>query len=1223
MQKKISLIIIFFIALHNLFGQLEKKEPYNQGTTTSYINYTQNNGQWQDNVLYQADFRGGRLFLENTAFTFLFYPADGLSRLHPHQRTLNENDSILNFNSLRMEFVGANVNATITPSEKNENYSNYFLGNDKKKWKSKVPIYKTVFYKNIYPNISVKTFSRTNNVRYDFIVHPNGNTSDINLKFSGQDKLSIRNGKLIISTSVGEIEQEEPFAYQLENGIEKKINCHYKLSNNNLEIIVSEKYNKNLELIIDPTLVFATYTGSTSDNWGMTATYDNFGNAYTGGICFGQGYPTTAGAFQINFAAQNMNLFSPFDIVLTKFNATGSALIFSTYLGGNDLESPQSIICDNNNNLVLLGRSYSSNFPITANAYDVSLNGTVDITVTKFNATGTALLGSTFVGGSGDDGVNVSPIETVLGSLKFNYADDGRGDVLVDNNDNIYVASCTQSINFPTTPSCLQNTNAGMQDGILFKMNPNLTSMIFSTYLGGSQNDAAYNIALGSGNTLYVTGGTESSNFTSTPGSLHTLYMGAIDGFVSHISATGNAILQSSFIGTSSYDQSFFVQTDKFGNIYLYGQCSGNYPITPGVYSNGNSGQFIHELDSTLSFTIFSTEFGAGRGTPDIVPSAFLVDNCQNIYISGWGSILYGYNNLFSSTLGMPISPGAFMITTDANDFYFLVLDKGAISLLYATFFGGTTSLEHVDGGTSRFDKTGIIYQAICESCGGYSDMPTSPTAWSTTNNSFNCNNSLVKFQFDMLSTIAQASTNPTLAYGCAPLTITFLNNSLNALYYKWKFGDGDSSIAYSPTHIYSSPGNYTASLIAFDSASCNFADTIYMLITVSNLQLNAIPEIKICQGDSAQLMVTGNTAGLNFSWSPANSLSNASSQNPIAFTNASTLYVVTASDSFCTAKDSTLVLISVNQTQINIDSSILCIEDTIHMVANSINSSYLWSNGINTFNNNVTTAGWYTLTTTDSIGCVGIDSILVQNFTHVPIVSFDTILCRGVAVQLQTTNGPYIYQWLPINSLNNNSIYNPTALPFSTTIYTVTVMNGPCITTSTDTVTILSPAILNVTPAYSLILPGESVTFNAITNYVCNWSPTYALSCTICNTSVSSTDTNMVYYISITNEAGCVTIDTVEINMIPSLYIPNTFTPNGDGINEIFRPVCFGYKELEIYIYDRWGAEIYYYNTFDGGWDGTYKGKKVEIDVYVWKLFAKDYLNNAINKIGHVTVLR
>ncbi|HXU26321.1 MAG TPA: SBBP repeat-containing protein, partial [Bacteroidia bacterium] len=690
MVRRHYILLVLFIYLA-LLAKASNDAP-------SYLNYIKNKGQWKDNVLYQADFRGGRLFLEKNAFTYLFYPQEGLTQLHPHKKTEANGRSAsaitLNFHAVRMEFIGS---ATANTAQLNTKpfYHNYYLGNDAKKWASKVPIGDGVAYTDLYNGISLKAFSTGNNFRYDFIVNPSSDASLIKMKFTGQDNLDIRDGKLIIGTHVGDISQEAPYAYQEIDGREVKVNCKYVLRDNIVSIEVAANYNHNKPLIIDPTLVFATFSGSLADNWGMSASYDNQGSGYTAGICFDVGYPLTAGAFQQTFAGgAPIPNYIGFDIVTSKFDATGANLLFSTYLGGSDNDEPESIIVDNGNNLLILGRSYSGNYPITPGAYDGTLNGGADIIVTKFNSTGTALIASTFVGGNADDGVNFSGTEGPLGSTKYNYADDGRGDIILDNSNNVYIASCTQSTNFPVTAGCAQHSSGGMQDGCVLKLDANLSSLLWSTYLGGSVNDAAYNLAVDNNGSAFVTGGTESSNFPVTAGALHSSYMGNIDGFLTHVSSGGNAFLQSTYIGTSGYDQSYFVQLDNVNNVYIYGQTSGNYPITAGVYSNPNSGQFIHAFNPTLSSTIFSTEFGTGQGAPDIVPSAFLVDKCSNIYISGWGGDLGGSNNSISTTNGLPVTPNAYQPITDGQDFYFMVLQPNASTLWYATYFGGDIGSE-------------------------------------------------------------------------------------------------------------------------------------------------------------------------------------------------------------------------------------------------------------------------------------------------------------------------------------------------------------------------------------------------------------------------------------------------------------------------------------------------------------------------------------------------
>jgi gliding motility-associated-like protein len=1423
------------------------------------LQFIRNNGQWNEKVLYQSDFRGGRLFLESTAFTYLFYPAKGFSSLHPHEGGKNEPEQkAFQFHAVKMEFAGC-ASARVLGDNKKEHYYNYFIGNDAARWAAAVPAYENVLYKDLYPGITVRTLSELNNFRYDLIVAPNADPSVIKLKFTGQERLSVKNGHLYLKTSVGEILQQAPFAYQEVNGEKREVPCAYALHNNIVSFSLGN-YDPSRELVIDPTLVFSTFTGSTADNWGMSATYDAAGNGYTSGITFGMGYPITTGAFQGNYAGGVVNStysYGGFDITVSKFNATGTSLLYSTYLGGSDNEAPQSIVVDNAGNLVVMGRSYSSNYPVTAGAYDVTLNGlnTSDIVVTKFNANGTALLASTFVGGTQDDGVSISAVETFLGSLKYNYADDGRSDVIVDAANNVYVASCTISNNFPVTAGCIQSNNAGMQDACVFKLNAGLTSLLFSTYLGGAQNDAAYNIALDATNNIYVTGGTESANFPTTAGSFKPAYSGAIDGFITHLNNAGTAILQSTYVGTPAYDQSYFIQLDKFGKVYVYGQSAGAYPVTGSVYANANSGQFIHCFDPALATTQFSTVFGTSKGTPDIAPSAFLVDNCENIYISGWGGTLFGYNVATSTTYNLPVTGGAFQTTTDGSDFYFLILQKNASSLLYATYMGGSFSLEHVDGGTSRFDKTGVVYQAICEGCGGYSDLPTTPGAWSSTNNSFNCNNALVKFRFDLVITLAQFTISPNISVGCAPLALTFQNSSTNAVSYTWDFGDGGTSALANPAHTYTTPGTYTVMMIATDTTTCNLHDTAYAVVRVTpNPTVTVSPAGPLCIGQSVQLNATSSTA-ITYSWTPGTGLSNVNIPNPIASPTVSTQYIVTVADSFCTAKDTVNIAVFPNTIPVITGATSLCSGDSVYLGTTAPFTSYQWSTGQSTPGTWVYTTGIYTLSTLDANGCLGSDTIKINvlpspvasysinsatgcapflaqfsstgsgansfswdfgdgtgsstvspshtytlagtysvtfivtdtancnnpdtayatitvnptptlsiappppycigdtvqlsavsstaiSYTWIPAgglsnntipnpyasptvttiytlnvsngactksdtvtvkvfpknvttISATSQLCAGDSVVL-TANGPgvswtwatgqtsqviviyaagsyvvntvdangckgdatidinvyypvsistrdtlicegwlapirvnvapagnYTYNWNPQTGLSNAYVANPIANPALSTQYTVAVANGPCVTTDTLNVDVLPLPKVTVTPRYSEIFYGESVTLTAVSNYPITWVPYDYLSCVNCYITTATPEKNMTYHAIAVNELGCQSMDTARIEIEPSFYVPNSFTPNGDVHNEFFKPIFGGYIAIDVWIYDRWGNEITHWTDLDGSWDGTFKGKPVQEDVYVYLIKATDFRKKVLSKSGTVTVIR
>ena len=307
-----------------------------------------------------------------------------------------------------------------------------------------------------------------------------------------------------------------------------------------------------------------------------------------------------------------------------------------------------------------------------------------------------------------------------------------------------------------------------------------------------------------------------------------------------------------------------------------------------------------------LDSLIWSTVFGTGSGRPNISPTAFVVDLCTKVYLSGWGGIV---NNV-GSTTGMlttlgpnPAPPtGFFQSTTDGNDFYLFVMEDDASAVNYASFFGGGQSPEHVDGGTSRFDKKGKIYQATCAGCGGRSDMPVKPPFGNgllpDSNNSTNCNLGVFKMDFQLPVVVADFEAED----GCPGDTIQFLNKSLEqgATVYKWYFGDGDSSSLKNPSHIYSTGGTYNVTLITADNSTCNLGDTLIRSIYISTINSFAISatadDDTIYKGQSTILHAIPNS-GFGFGWTPAGSLNNSQIPNPVATHDTTTTYTLTIAD--------------------------------------------------------------------------------------------------------------------------------------------------------------------------------------------------------------------------------------------------------------------------------------------------------------------------------------
>jgi len=477
-------------------------------------------------------------------------------------------------------------------------------------------------------------------MKYDLLLAPGADPSSILLSYEGVDKLSIKNGHLVVSTSVGESRELPPYAYQIIGGQKKEVACSYTLKGNQVSFSLKE-YDKNAALTIDPVLVFSTYTGSRSSNWGFSAAPGPDGSLYAGGIVFGASYPLSTGAFQSRFGGgTGQGNISGVDIGLTRFSPDGRTRVFSTYLGGSGDEFPHSIYVDPQGNPVILGRTTSSNFP-TKNNNKVGPLGGTDIFVTKLSSDGTILLGGILIGGAGLDGANMdAAISPGPKSLLYNYGDNARSEVILDKSNNVYVASSTSSSDFPMR-NASQASFGGGQDGVLMKFSPDLSTIFFSTYLGGSDDDAAFVLALNPlNNSIYVAGATKSVNLPGIKtGTIGPSLAGGVDGFVTVFSNNGSRGI-GSFLGTDATDIVYGIQFDQKGFPYIMGISLGSWPVRNAAYSNPGARQFISKLKPDLTDYVYSTVYGTAAIVPNISPVAFLVDRCENVYVSGWGGKL-------------------------------------------------------------------------------------------------------------------------------------------------------------------------------------------------------------------------------------------------------------------------------------------------------------------------------------------------------------------------------------------------------------------------------------------------------------------------------------------------------------------------------------------------------------------------------------------------------
>ena len=301
---------IFFILSFMWFYSVQSQNPF-----------IENKGQFPKNVISKINVPSGALFIEKAKFTYVFYNQEQLANSHSKESSQVK----INKHAYSVSSMNSNKEISFNLNGQSKFFENYFIGSEDR-WATEVRSYKTHLQKDIYPGVDLLLYVNKNQLKLELHITPNHNINSIKLKYEGLDKLQLIDGDLICKTSVNIIREHKPFAYQIINVVKIKVTCFYKLNKNIVSFSFPQGYNTKNELIIDPILEFSTYSGSTADNFGYTATYDNLGFLYSGSTVFGVGYPTTLGAFDTTFANTNGGT----DIAITKYDTSGTQRIYST-----------------------------------------------------------------------------------------------------------------------------------------------------------------------------------------------------------------------------------------------------------------------------------------------------------------------------------------------------------------------------------------------------------------------------------------------------------------------------------------------------------------------------------------------------------------------------------------------------------------------------------------------------------------------------------------------------------------------------------------------------------------------------------------------------------------------------------------------------------------------------------------------------------------------------
>jgi hypothetical protein len=639
---------------------------------------------------------------------------------------------------VRMRLAGSCPVLRIAPDDRLPGSANYFIGNDPGKWQSDVPRFGRVSYQDVYPGVKLAFHGTERQMEFDFIVAPGADARPIDLQFNGAQSIRTDDaGNLVIASAAGAVLLHKPVAYQKRDGTSGPISAGFVLEGNNRVGFELGAYDHSRELVIDPSvsyaystylggsleddgygiavdssgnayvtgrtssvdfpikggvgsntnqggfdvfvskiaadgssLLYSTYVGGGGDDSGNAIAVDALGDAFIAGGTASSDFPVTAGVFQPALGASATG-----NAFIFKLNPGGTALTYSTYLGGTISDEALGIAVDSSGNAYVAGKTTSSDFPVfpVASPLQPYITGSASSGfVSKLNSTGTALTFSTYIGGGSGDAADA---------------------IAIDSADNVYITGETFSSNFHVTTGAFQTTcgscASSFPDAFVTVINPAGNGYIYSTFLGGSGADGADAIAVDVADNAYITGFTESSDFP-LKGAIQSTYGQATDAFVTKLNSTGSALVYSTYLGGSGFDAGGGIAVDGAGNAYITGQTSStNFPAANATQSvfGGATDAFVTEINPAGSKFAFSTYLGGpanedGSG----LYGAIAVDNFgANIYVTGDTASLSGFP--LQSPLQGANAGGSF--------------DAFVVKYAQQTFSIGATTPAAVDAGSS------------------------------------------------------------------------------------------------------------------------------------------------------------------------------------------------------------------------------------------------------------------------------------------------------------------------------------------------------------------------------------------------------------------------------------------------------------------------------------------------------------------------------------------
>jgi hypothetical protein len=596
---------------------------------------------------------------------------------------------------VRLRLLGANIHAEPAGLHQLPGFFNYFIGNDPSRHAAHVPRFAEVRLSDVYPGIDFRYYFDGGQPRFDFIVQPGADPSQIRFSMEGAEAVYVKEGQtLAFRTRFGEAVLTKLYAYQGGHPVESRF-----LAEGSTYRIAVGAYDPTQPLIIDP-LVWSTFLGVRNTDEVYDIAVDASGCAYITGWTKSPDFPTTPGAYDPSYNG------GAWDAFVIKLSPDGRTLVYSTFLGGSNLDQGHAIVVDASGCAYITGVTKSPDFPTTPGAYDPSYNGGgEDAFVTKLSPGGDALVYSTFLGGSGDD----------------------RGSAIaVDASGCAYITGATDSPHFPTTPGTYDTSPNEGFDAFFTKLSPDGRTLAYSTFLGGSSYDEGSAIAVGASGCAYITGVTDSRDFPTTPGAYDPSYNGGgVAAFITKLSPDGRTLTYSTFLGGGSSDYGIAIAIDASGSAYITGTTfASGFPTTSGAYDqsyNGGYGDaFVTKLSPDGSTLAYCTFLGGSTSSARDEGRSIAVDASGCAYITG-----------FTESSDFPTTPNAYDTLYNGPDVFISKLSPDGSTLSYSTFLGGGSSDESYG---IAIDNSGSAY--ITGYTNSY-DFPTTPGAYNQSYNGF------------------------------------------------------------------------------------------------------------------------------------------------------------------------------------------------------------------------------------------------------------------------------------------------------------------------------------------------------------------------------------------------------------------------------------------------------------------------------------------------------